>query len=76
MAEDWYEKRGYTGFEIVKDYLRETDRDGKVWNIDFVWMKKVVGVGKEEVGEEKTQEKMVNELVEEAREKGVATPTI
>jgi len=74
--QDWYEKRGYVCFEIVKDYLKGTDENGEAWSKDFVWMKKMIGDGEEEAGEERIEEKRIGELLHEAREEGIVAPSI
>ncbi|KOS44902.1 hypothetical protein ACN38_g4140 [Penicillium nordicum] len=38
--EEWYARRGYQLIKTVKDYYREPDRNGKVWDMRTVFMRK------------------------------------
>ncbi|KAJ5209020.1 hypothetical protein N7449_003399 [Penicillium cf. viridicatum] len=38
--EEWYDRRGYRLIKTVKDYYRDPDRNGKVWDTRTVFMRK------------------------------------
>ncbi|CZR53881.1 uncharacterized protein PAC_03763 [Phialocephala subalpina] len=40
--QDWYERRGYKVWRYVEGHIQHRDRNGKVWPLDGVFMKKTV----------------------------------
>ncbi|KAJ5694938.1 hypothetical protein N7455_002159 [Penicillium solitum] len=38
--QEWYDRRGYRLIKTVKDYYRDPDRNGKVWDTRTVFMRK------------------------------------